>query len=108
VVEAEHDIDILLPESRIALEVDGPAHFLRNTGHPMGHTIMKQRILELLGYRVVSIPHFEWDRIPYWASMELKRYLQCKCNITAVIQYNSRDFSSYRELSPIGKKTRFD
>lgn len=71
-VEAEHDIDILLPEHGVALEVDGPAHFLRNTGHPMGHTIMKRRLLELLGYRVVSIPHFEWDRIPYWSSMELK------------------------------------
>ena len=71
-VEAEHDIDILLPEHGVALEVDGPAHFLRNTGHPMGHTIMKRRLLELYGYRVVSIPHFEWDRIPYWSSMELK------------------------------------
>ncbi len=71
-VEAEHDIDILLPDDDVALEVDGPAHFLRNTGHPMGHTIMKRRLLELMGYRVVSVPHFEWDRIPYWSSMELK------------------------------------
>jgi hypothetical protein len=53
-VEAEHDIDILIvtPGERVAVEVDGPAHFMRNSGHPMGHTIIKRRLLGLLGYRV--------------------------------------------------------
>lgn len=107
-VEAEHDIDILLPDLGVALEVDGPAHFLRNTGHPMGHTIMKRRLLQLMGYNVISIPHFEWDRIPYWSSMELKRYIQRKCQTAEVLHYNSQDFSSLKAFPRRGKKTRFD
>lgn len=107
-VEAEHDIDILLPDYGVALEVDGPAHFLRNTGHPMGHTIMKRRLLQLLGYNVISVPHFEWDRIPYWSSMELKRYLQRKCQTDEVLYYSEVDLSRNKAFPPRGKKTRFD
>ncbi|TFJ87807.1 hypothetical protein NSK_001154 [Nannochloropsis salina CCMP1776] len=107
-VEAEHDIDILLPEHGVALEVDGPAHFLRNTGHPMGHTIMKRRLLELMGYNVISVPHFEFDRIPYWSSMELKRYLQRKCQTEEVLYFNDLDSSTHKPYPPRGKKTRFD
>jgi hypothetical protein len=107
-VEAEHDIDILLPEHGVALEVDGPAHFLRNTGHPMGHTIMKRRLLELMGYNVISVPHFEFDRIPYWSSMELKRYLQRKCQTDEVLYFNDLDSSTHKPYPPRGKKTRFD
>ena len=107
-VEAEQDIDILLPDFGVALEVDGPAHFLRNTGHPMGHTIMKRRLLQLMGYNVISVPHFEWDRIPYWSSMELKRYLQRKCQTDEVLYYNQLDCSRVKPFPPRGKKNRFD
>lgn len=95
-------------KENIALEVDGPSHFLRNSGHPMGHTIMKRRLLTQRGYKVVTVPHFEWDRIPNWASMELRRYLQRKCNLTDVLQFNAQDFSRYTQLPPRGKKTRHD
>lgn len=107
-LEAEHDIDILLEDLRIAMEVDGPAHFLRNTGHPMGHTVMKRRILEHLGYSVVSVPHYEWDRIPHWSSMELKRYVQRKCAVADVLHFSRNDFSNLQSFPPYGKKNRFD
>lgn len=88
--------------------MDGPAHFLRNTGHPMGHTVMKRRILEHLGYSVVSVPHYEWDRIPHWSSMELKRYVQRKCAVADVLHFSRNDFSNLQSFPPYGKKNRFD
>ena len=52
----------------LAVEVDGPSHFLRAGGGgararavPTGATRLKRRLLGALGYRVVSIPYWEWD-----------------------------------------------
>ena len=42
-----------------AVEVDGPSHFL-SCKSPMGKTLIKRRLLELLGYNLVSVPHWEW------------------------------------------------
>ena len=58
-------MDLALPQQRIAIEADGPSHFTRNTGdvRPLGHTAMKQRHLQLLGWQVVSVPWLEWDDI---------------------------------------------
>ena len=44
------------------VEVDGPAHFL-SCKTPTGRTMMKRRHLELLGYTVVSVPHWEWREL---------------------------------------------
>eukprot|EP00284_Hemiselmis_tepida_P002045 CAMPEP_0174951136 /NCGR_PEP_ID=MMETSP1355-20121228/94694_1 /TAXON_ID=464990 /ORGANISM="Hemiselmis tepida, Strain CCMP443" /LENGTH=415 /DNA_ID=CAMNT_0016198783 /DNA_START=36 /DNA_END=1283 /DNA_ORIENTATION=- len=44
----------------IAIEVDGPAHFLSNTRQANGSTLLKRRLLKKLGYRVVSVPYWEW------------------------------------------------
>ena len=53
-----------LREGAVAIEVDGPAHFLRPGGRIVsGSTLMKRRHLELLGYRLVSVPYFEWNAL---------------------------------------------
>ena len=45
-----------------AVEFDGPSHFLDGVdGAPTGATLIKRRHLELLGYNLVSIPHWEWN-----------------------------------------------
>jgi len=44
----------------IAIEVDGPYHYLSNSEMPNGSTLLKRRLLDKLGYRVVSVPHWEW------------------------------------------------
>ena len=54
-------IDLAIVDRRIALEFDGPAHFTRNTLEPLGHTRLRDRLLSAMGWRVVSIPFFEWD-----------------------------------------------
>jgi len=44
----------------LAVEVDGPSHFLQASTIPRGETLMKHRHLRALGLRVVSIPYWEW------------------------------------------------
>ena len=45
-----------------AVEVDGPSHFL-SCKSPTGATLIKRRHLELLGYNLVSVPHWEWHEV---------------------------------------------
>jgi len=46
---------------RVAIEADGPSHFLRPCGRPRGDTAARDRALAARGYVVVSVPHWEWD-----------------------------------------------
>jgi len=43
----------------IAVEVDGPTHFLGR--EPTGTTLLKRRQLQHLGWKLVSVPYWEWD-----------------------------------------------
>jgi very-short-patch-repair endonuclease len=56
-------IDLAILDRRIALEFDGPSHFTTNTLEPLGHTRLRDRLLSAMGWRVVSIPFFDWDRL---------------------------------------------
>ena len=56
-------IDLAIVDRRIALEFDGPSHFTTNTLEPLGHTRLRDRLLSAMGWHVVSIPFFEWDRL---------------------------------------------
>ncbi len=56
-------IDLAIVDRRIALEFDGPSHFTRNTQEPLGHTRLRDRLLAAMGWHVVSIPFFDWDRL---------------------------------------------
>ena len=71
-VEEEHleprtgySLDLALPSSRVAVEVDGPSHFLLPDGRGVrksnGPTLLKRRLLAAAGWRVISVPFYEWD-----------------------------------------------
>ena len=47
----------------MAIEVDGPSHFLGADGRgpPNGHTLLKRRLLRAAGWRLVSVPFYEWN-----------------------------------------------
>ena len=45
-----------------AVEFDGPQHFLKS-GSPTGSTLLKRRHLKMLGYSVVSVPYWEWEKV---------------------------------------------
>jgi hypothetical protein len=72
-------IDLAIVDRRIALEFDGPSHFTRNTLEPLGHTRLRDRLLSAMGWQVVSIPFFEWDRLHHQEQMDayvMQRLLQ--------------------------------
>ncbi|GMH50695.1 hypothetical protein TL16_g09240 [Triparma laevis f. inornata] len=86
------------PGRKIALEFDGPDHFTRTTHRSLGHTVLKYRLLKSLGYAVVRVPYYVWDRIPFWASMERQRYLQRLLKTEEVVQFSEVDRSEYTPL----------
>ena len=46
---------------QIAVEVDGPSHFLGRSHQPTGSTLLKHRQLSYFGWRLESVPYWEWD-----------------------------------------------
>jgi len=48
---------------RLAIEADGPTHFLRPGRHVNGETVSRNRALAARGYVVVSVPYWEWDEL---------------------------------------------
>ncbi|XP_029790294.1 FAST kinase domain-containing protein 1, mitochondrial isoform X2 [Suricata suricatta] len=63
---------------RIALEFLGSRAFCRNIPHLKGKSAMKKRHLEILGYRVIQIPHFEWNSMALSTKEARMDYLR-KC-----------------------------
>jgi hypothetical protein len=69
-------IDMACRKQMVAIEFDGPYHFLREVGSGKvlevenGATKAKRRFLERLGWKVVNIRYFNWDKAK---SKEAKR-----------------------------------
>ncbi len=98
----------------VAVEFDGPNHFTRigndasmEPPRALGHTVLKYRLLKKQGWTVVRVPYYEFDKIPFWASMERQRYLQRKLKTHANIKFSEVDVSEYKTLTP-NRKSRFD
>jgi very-short-patch-repair endonuclease len=75
---AERSIDIAVESSgaRVAVEVDGPSHFLQN-GRQDGSTLLRNRMLAAHGWRVVVVDYWEWEGLQTEAQREeyLRRLL---------------------------------
>jgi hypothetical protein len=57
---SEYDsLDLALVGVKVALEIDGPTHFSRNTNTLLGHTVLKQRLLRAAGWTIIPIPFHE-------------------------------------------------
>ena len=73
-----YSLDLALPSSRVAVEVDGPTHFLLPDGRGVrksnGPTLLKRRLLAAAGWRVISVPFYEWDG--FATAKERQTYLQ--------------------------------
>ena len=98
----------------MAVEFDGPNHFTRvrsdnssEPPRPLGHNQLKYRLLKRQGWTVVRVPYFEFDKIPFWASMERQRYLQRLLKTHGNLRFSDADVSEYKAPVP-NRKTRFD
>ena len=49
---------------QIAVEVDGPSHFLGGSQQPTGATLLKHRQLRHFGWQLLSVPY--WDTAMHW------------------------------------------
>ena len=89
-VTIEHEVE--LPESgyqidlvvtydglKVAVEVDGPSHFLGDSEQPNGATLLKRRQLRHLGWTLLPVPYFEFvqgDRyVDVYAALNLREAL---------------------------------
>ena len=62
-----------------AVEFDGPSHFLEipsGSPRPTGATVLKRRLLQLLGHALVSVPYGEWGACK--GAAEREQYLRGK------------------------------
>ncbi|XP_073143489.1 RAP domain-containing protein, chloroplastic [Henckelia pumila] len=58
-----YTLDAALVDKKVALEIDGPTHFSRNSGVPLGHTMLKRRYVTAAGWKLISVPHQEWEEV---------------------------------------------
>ena len=59
-----YSIDVLVTLNngeQIAVEVDGPSHFLGRSHQPKGSALLKHRQLSYFGWCFESVPYWEWD-----------------------------------------------
>ncbi|XP_014900639.1 FAST kinase domain-containing protein 1, mitochondrial isoform X2 [Poecilia latipinna] len=63
---------------RVAIDFMDSKFFCKNSHHMKGEALMRKRHLEILGYRVVQIPHFEWNSMELSTPHAWKRYLRNK------------------------------
>ncbi|XP_053120983.1 FAST kinase domain-containing protein 1, mitochondrial isoform X2 [Hemicordylus capensis] len=63
---------------RIAVEFLDSKAFCKNSYHLKGEVAMKKRHLEILGYQVVQIPHFEWNSMELSSKEAWIEYLKKK------------------------------
>jgi len=65
----------------VAVEVDGPSHFYVNSNKYTAYTKLKHRILTRMGYNVVHIPYFEWNKLGSSQVKEQYVFEKLKCQV---------------------------
>ncbi|XP_067106617.1 FAST kinase domain-containing protein 5, mitochondrial [Osmerus mordax] len=73
--------DLPLPKGtpvKLAIQVSNRNHYCYRSQQLLGLHTMKRRQLELVGYRVVELPHWEWFPLLRRSRAEKLAYLHCK------------------------------
>jgi len=69
--------------------------------------VFNMTFLSHLIYCITFIQYFEYDKIPFWASMERQRYLQRVLKTHGKIRFSEIDMSKYKAPVP-DRRSRFD
>ncbi|KAG9271589.1 FAST kinase domain-containing protein 1, mitochondrial [Astyanax mexicanus] len=76
---ADEERKELLPGSRrIAIDFLDSESYCNRSHHVKGEVLMRKRHLEILGYQVIQIPHFEWNSMELSNNDDWKEYLRKK------------------------------
>ncbi|KAJ8416672.1 hypothetical protein AAFF_G00325500 [Aldrovandia affinis] len=70
--------ELPLGAQRIAIDFLDSKSFCKNSRHMKGEVMMRKRHLEILGYHVTQIPHFEWNSMELSTKDAWKDYLRKK------------------------------
>ncbi|XP_066543906.1 FAST kinase domain-containing protein 1, mitochondrial [Amia ocellicauda] len=63
---------------RVAVDFLDSKSFCKNSHHMKGEAMMRKRHLEILGYHVCQVPHFEWNSMELSTNDAWKEYLRKK------------------------------
>lgn len=77
-LEAALECDML---PLVAIEVDGKSHYFRNRRHPLGRSILRERLMKKLGWRIVHISSFKWSRL---TSSDRERYFRSAMQVAGI------------------------
>ena len=74
----ELSLDVVLSYGGVdvAVEVDGPSHFVGRSRRPTGATQLKRRLLKHSGCRLLSVPYWDWDALRVEGDPEGERCVQ--------------------------------
>lgn len=56
-------IDIAYPEEKIAIEINGPSHYIHDTEMVFGNEILRRHLLRARGWTVLTVPYFDLSHI---------------------------------------------
>ena len=83
------DAVVLWGSCEVAVEVDGPSHFVGRT--PTGATALKRRLLTQDGWRLVALPYWEWSALGRRAEAQ-REYLRRRLDgVVAGLEQPTRD-----------------
>jgi hypothetical protein len=57
------DAVVRISSREVAIEVDGPSHFVGRTHAPTGATALKRRQLRAAGWALVPVPYWQWNAL---------------------------------------------
>ena len=82
-------IDFLVrtPAGPVALEVDGPSHFVHGSARPRpnGPTLLKQKLLESAGWRTVAVEYWVWDACAARGADAEREYLEALLQLAPAV-----------------------
>uniref|UniRef100_A0A0E0KF83 RAP domain-containing protein n=1 Tax=Oryza punctata TaxID=4537 RepID=A0A0E0KF83_ORYPU len=85
-----YTVDAVLVDEKLAFEIDGPSHFSRNLGTPLGHTAFKRRYIAAAGWNLVSLSHQEVKRYTAAANFSVNIAVKSIMMDTIASWYNWR------------------